>query len=145
MSQSSRGIDVEESTPQGIGGWLQVLCRMLILWHPLIYGLTSASAFNAIAVRGPSVALVLVARLLVVAYGIAAGMALQSKRSAAVRLAVTSLALSAAMDVFVYTTPYFPSNRMPGETPLYVAGSVAYYGAWIAYLRRSKRVGRTFS
>jgi hypothetical protein len=145
MSQSSRRINVEESTPRGIGGWLQVLCRMLILWHPIIYGLASASAINAIAVRGPSVAFVLVARLLVVAYGIAAGMALQSKRSGAVRLAVTSLSLSAAMDVFVYTTPYFPSNRMPGETPLYVAGSVAYYGAWIAYLQRSKRVGCTFS
>jgi hypothetical protein len=118
---------------------------MLILWHPLIYGLTSASAMNAIAVRGPAVAFVLVARLLVVAFGVAAGLALQSGRSGAVRLAVTSLALAAAMDVFVYTTPYFPSNRMPGETPLYVAGSVIYYGAWIVYLLRSKRVRHTFN
>jgi hypothetical protein len=80
-----------------------------------------------------------------VAYGVAAGIALQSERSGAVKLAVTSLALSAAMDVFVYITPYFPSNRMPGETPLYMAASVLYYCAWIAYLARSKRVRHTFS
>jgi hypothetical protein len=138
-------VNVEERKPHGVGGWLQVLCRMLILWHPLIYGLTSASAFNAIAVRGRSVALVLIVRLLVVAFGVAAGMGLQSGRFGAVRFAITSLVLSAAMDVFAYTSSYFPSNRMPGETPLYVAGSLAYYGAWIAYLTRSKRVRNTFS
>jgi hypothetical protein len=129
---------------QGIGGWLQVLVRMLTLWHPIVYGLSAATALDAVSVRGPAVAIVLVARLLVVAVGVAAGIALQSQRSTAVRLAMTSLALSAAMDVFVYTTPYYPSNRMPGETPVYVAATVAYYAGWILYLARSRRVRRTF-
>ena len=128
-----------------IGGWLQVLCRMLILWHPLLYGTAASTAFNAVAVRGTSVALVLGARLLVLGYGVAAGIALRSQRSGGVALAISSLAISAAMDVFVFTTPYYPSNRMPGDTPLYVAASLAYYGSWIAYLIRSKRVKQTFT
>jgi hypothetical protein len=52
---------------------------------------------------------------------------------------------SAVIAVFVYTTPYFPNNRLPGETPWLLAASLAYYTIWIAYLFRSKRVRRTFS
>lgn len=118
---------------------------MLTLWHPIIYGLSSSAAIGAVSVRGPSVAIVLVARLLVVALGVAAGIALRSGRAAAVRLTMASLALSAAMDVFVFTTPYYPSNRMPGETPLYIGATIAYYAGWIVYLARSGRVRRTFA
>ena len=46
--------------------------------------------------------------------------------------------------VVVYTTPYFPNNRMPGDTPFYVAASLAYHGAWLAYLFRSRRVRNTY-
>jgi len=48
------------------------------------------------------------------------------------------------MDLVIYLSPYFPSNRMPGDAPLYVAASLAYHGAWLAYLFRSKRVRNTF-
>jgi hypothetical protein len=88
--------------------------------------------------------MILIVRLLVVAVGIAAGRALQSLRPAAVTFAKTALLLSAATDVFVYTTPYFPSNRPPGDTPLYVLASLAYHGLWLAYLQRSRRVRATF-
>jgi hypothetical protein len=135
----------EERGPQGVGGWLQVLVRMLTLWHPIIYGLSSSAAVAAVSVRGPAVAIVIVARLAVVAYGIAAGMVLRTGAATAVRFAITSLALSAAMDIFIFTTSYYPSNRMPGETPLYAAATIGYYAAWIVYLLRSKRVRNTFS
>jgi hypothetical protein len=134
----------EERRPSGIGGWLQVLVRMLTVWHPIIYGLSISTALGAVSVRGPAVAVAIVARLLVVAGGMAAGLALRSERPGAVRLAMISLGLSAAMDVFIFTTRYYPSNRMPGETPLYVTATVAYYGAWIWYLARSRRVRHTF-
>jgi hypothetical protein len=136
---------IEEDKPKGVGGWLQVLVRMLTLWHPIIYGLSSSAAIGAVSVRGPVVAVLIVARLAVVAVGIAAGMALRSGHGAAIRLALSSLALSAAMDVFIYTTSYYPSNRMPGEAPLYVGITVAYYAAWMLYLVRSKRVRNTFA
>jgi hypothetical protein len=125
-------------------GWLLVLCRLLIVGHPLSLAVTASAALGSIAVRGPAVAIILVVRLIVVAVGIAAGRALQGLRPAAVPLAKTALLLSAATDVFVYTTPYFPNNRLPGDTPIYVAASLAYHGIWLVYLQRSKRVRATF-
>jgi len=135
---------IDPDAPAGIGGWLQVLCRLLTLWHPVIYGLAVSMAFNAVAVRGRAVAFVIAGRLLVVAIGVGAGVALRNQRAGAPALAKASLALSAAMDIFVYSTPYYPSNRMPGDTPLYIAATVAYYGAWLAYVSRSRRVRKTF-
>ena len=128
----------------GIGGWLLLLCRMLIVFHPLSLAVTASSVLNALFVRGASVAVVLILRLVVVAFGVAAGRALQTLRPDAVRFARLALLMSAATDVFVYTTPYFPSNRLPGDTTFYVAASLAYHGAWLAYLARSNRVRMTF-
>jgi len=128
----------------GIGGWLLLLCRLLIVFHPLSLAVTASNVLNAMFVRGASVAIVLVLRLVVVAFGVAAGRALQTLRPDAVRFARLALLMSAATDVFVYTTPFFPSNRLPGDTTYYVAASLAYHGAWLAYLARSKRVRMTF-
>ena len=33
---------------------------------------------------------------------------------------------------------------MPGDTPLYVAATLAYYSGWFAYLTLSRRVRMTF-
>ena len=97
------------------------------------------------AVRGAPVAIILVVRLLVVALGVAAGLALQGRRPGSVTLTKVALVISAATDVFVYTTPYFPNNRVPGDTTLLVFAVVAYHTAWLMYLVRSKRVRNTFS
>jgi hypothetical protein len=77
---------------------------------------------------------------MVAALAIAAGLAIAHGRSGAVTLAKTSLAASLAMDLVVYSTPYYPNNRMPGDTPLYAAASIAFYGGWLVYLSLSKRV-----
>jgi len=133
-----------EAVRVGIGGWLLLLCRLLIVFHPLSLAVTASNVLNAMFVRGASVAIVLILRLVVVAFGVAAGRALQTLRPDAVRFARLALLMSAATDVFVYTTPFFPSNRLPGDTAYYVAASLAYHGAWLAYLARSKRVRMTF-
>ena len=134
-----------KAVKSGVGGWLLLLVFLLTVWHPLSLGLVASSAIAALRLRGKPLALTLLARLLVTAFGLAAGLALAGRRPGAVGLTKLALALSAAMDVFVYTTPYFPNNRFPGETPYYVAASLAYHGAWFAYLIRSTRVSRTFS
>src|ERR1700716_3176485 len=121
-------------TPSGVGGWLLVLCGLLIVWQPLSLGLVASGVLDALPVRGLPLALVLMARLLVTAFGIAAGLALLSRRPAAPTMARVSLMASAAVDVFVYTTHYFPNNRLPGETPLFIAASLAYYTIWVVYL-----------
>jgi hypothetical protein len=136
--------DSREAGPQGIRGWLLVLCGLLLVWGPVSLGLVAANAVSALSVRGLPLAVVIAVRILVAAFGIAAGIALFTHRGGAVTLAKLALMLSAATDVVVYATPYFPNNRMPGDTPLYVAASVAYHGIWLAYLFRSKRVDNTY-
>lgn len=128
----------------GVGGWLQVLIRILLIWDPLRLAYIVSTAIGALNVRGPSLAALLVARLFVTAFGITAGLALLHRRPAALLLGRLSLAISAAMDLFVYLTPYMPNNRMPGDTPIYIAASLAFWGAWLAYLFRSRRVLNTY-
>jgi hypothetical protein len=130
--------------PSAIRGWLLILCLLLLVWQPLSLGLLASSVVDELAIRGVSLLLVLVLRLLVTAFGIAAGLALLGLKPYAVGLTKLSLVASAAVDVFVYTTPYFPNNRLPGDTPFYVVGSLAYYGIWLMYLFRSRRVRDTF-
>jgi Ca2+/H+ antiporter len=129
----------------GVGGWLLLLCRLLVVFHPLSLAVTASGALGALSVRGTAVASILILRLIVVGFGMAAGRALQQVQPGAVTLAKAALLASAAMDLFVYTTPYFPNNRVPGDTPLYVAATLAYHGAWLLYLARSERVRATYA
>jgi len=129
----------------GVGGWLLLLCRLLVVFHPLSLAVTASGALGALSVRGTAVASILILRLIVVGFGMAAGRALQQVQPGAVTLAKAALLASAAMDLFVYTTPYFPNNRVPGDTPLYVAATLAYHGAWLLYLTRSERVRATYA
>ncbi len=132
------------SVKSGVGGWLLVLCGVLLLWQPLSFGLVASSSLDALVVRGVPLAVVLVLRLLVTAFGIAAGLALVGRRPSAVAMAKTALVATAAMDLFVYTTPYAPNNRTPGETPIYIAISLGWSAGWFLYLVRSRRVKNTF-
>jgi hypothetical protein len=133
-----------EPGPVGVGGWLGLLCRVLVLWQPLSLGLVASSALNSLSIRGWPLALAIVGRLAVAAFGVAAGLALWRQRPGAVGLAKASLVLSAAADVFVYTTPFFPNNRPPGDTTLILVGSLLWYALWLLYLWRSKRVRLTY-
>ncbi len=128
----------------GVSGWLLVLALLLLVWQPITLAFTTSGLVDEVAIRGASLALVLVLRLLVTALGIAAGLALLGVRPYAVGMAKASLVASAAVDVFVYATPFVPSNRFPGETPFCIAASLTYYGLWLMYLFRSRRVRDTF-
>jgi hypothetical protein len=134
----------EPRSPLRVGGWLALLCRLLIVFHPLSLAVTASGALTALSLRGLPVAAVLVLRLAVVGFGMAAGRALQNVQPGALALARTALLASAATDVFVYTTSYFPNNRFPGDTKYYVAATLTYHGAWLAYLALSKRVRDTY-
>jgi hypothetical protein len=119
---------------------LAVLCLLLLVVHPMLFALTGANALMSLPVRGWPLGLVLLLQLSATGCGIAAGQALWQLRPGALGIALTSLALSAAVDVFVRTTPYVPLNRVPGDAPFYVAAYLVYYGGWMLYLSRSGRV-----
>jgi hypothetical protein len=130
--------------PAGVSGWLLLLSRLLIVWQPLNLAVVGMGALGAIRVRGTAVAIILVVRTMVTAAGVAAGLALSNRHAGAVTLTKVALAFSAGTDLFVYTTPYFPNNRAPGDSIFYIAASMAYHGIWLMYLFRSRRVRNTY-
>jgi len=123
-----------------VRGWLLLLCVLLLVWQPVSLSMTTAGRLEDLSLRGPGFAVVLVARFFAAALGIAAGLSLLQRKPGAVTIARASLIVSAAVDVFVYATPWYPNNRPPGDATLILAGSLAYYTVWLAYLARSKRV-----
>jgi len=143
LHHALRGLRTNEVDEQGGGGtrgWLLALSVALMVWQPLSLGLAASSALEAVAVRGWPLMIVIAIRVAVAGFGIAAGLAILGRHPGAITMAKASLALSAATDIFVYTTSYFPDNRIPGDTPFYVAASLVYYSAWMAYLiKRTSR------
>src|SRR5206468_2058478 len=99
-----------------------------------------SNGLDAISARGLPAVAVLVMRIGVTAFGVAAGIALWRRQQSAVTLAKISLTASAATEIFVLLTHYSPSNRAPGDEFLYVGAALAYYLAWMTYLLRSRRV-----
>ena len=89
--------------------------------------LTIAGRLDSLSLRGPGFAVILAARFLAAALGIAAGLSLLQRRPGAVSLARASLIFSAAIDVLVYATPWYPNNRPPGDAALILGGSLMYY------------------
>lgn len=134
----------DRPAPSGVGGWLLILCRLLIVYQPLSLAVTTSAALASLSVRGPGLLVAIVMRVVVTAVTVAAGLALTNLQPGAVALARAALVLSAACDIFIYTTPYFPNNRAPGDTPIYVAVSLAYHAVWLVYLSRSARVRNTY-
>jgi hypothetical protein len=131
------------SQPDEVGGWLLLLCLLLLVAQPVSLAFSAARSLGALPTRGIPLALVVLCQLMIAGIGVAAGLALLGRRRGAVTLAKWSLVLSAAMDQFAYATPFLPNNRLPGTTPLYAAASLLYYVVWLEYLLRSKRVRRT--
>src|SRR3954469_16353836 len=134
----------DRTPPDDVGGWLLILCLLLLVGQPVSLAITAARSLSALSSRGLPLAFVVLGQLLVAGVGVSAGLALLGRRQGAVTLAKWSLLISAAMDQFVYATNFLPSNRLPGSTPLYAAASLLYYAVWLEYLIRSKRVRRTF-
>jgi hypothetical protein len=125
-------------------GWLFLLCRILIVYEPVVLALSLAPIVPSIAIRGWLVVFVLVVRLFVAGLGVAAGIALRDVRPHGVALARAALIASAIMGLLVLNTRILPSNRMPGDDILYSAALVGHHGAWLVYLQRSRQVKRLF-
>lgn len=138
-----RGPGVDELPRKKLGGWLLILSRVLLIYQPLNLAASAATALNSLPTRGPKVLVAIAVRVVGAAVAVAAGLALTNWQPGAARLTQIALAVSAACDVFIYVTPFFPNNRPPGDTPLYVAATIAFHGVWIVYLARSSRVRST--
>jgi hypothetical protein len=123
-----------------VSGWYELLCLLLLVCHPLRAGLAASGALDAVLFGSVVVIVALIVQIAVAGLGFAAGLALLGRRGVGVTLAKASMIASGATDLFILLTPYVPGNRAPGETPILVALTVAYYAGWLSYLYSSKRV-----
>jgi len=121
-----------------------LLCRLLLVYQPLSLALSASAALNSFPTRGPKVLVAIAIRVVVTGITVAAGLALTNRAPSAVRFASIALVLSAACDVFILTTSFYPNNRPPGDTPFYLLATVLYHGVWLGYLARSRRVRETY-
>jgi hypothetical protein len=126
-----------------VGGWLLVLCGYLAVWAPVNLAAIAVESLMELPVRGWPLAALLAVRVAIAAVGIGAVLATFDRKPVARPLTQTALLLACAMEIFVYTTSFFPNNRFPGTTPLYVAKTLVFHGGWLLYFVRSSRVRRT--
>lgn len=127
------------------GVWLWVFCAWLAIWQPVNLAAAAAEGVLALPIRGWPLGLLLVVRVIVTAVGLAAARSIWERREGAMTLARTAVVLSGAAQIFVYATSIAPNNRVPGDTPLYVAATVIVHVGWLIYLARSARVRNSFS
>ena len=59
--------------PAGVGGWLLVLCALLLVYQPFSLAYVAPRVLESLPIRGAPTALLLAARVISVAIGIAAG------------------------------------------------------------------------
>lgn len=119
----------------GSGFAVRVLSVILAVWEPLTLAAFVAPRLASIAMRGWDAVALLVARLLVAAVGIAAGLALWRDAPGARPLASAALILSTTTAAVTLFTTILPSNLPPGDAPFWLALIAAHNGAWLAFLR----------
>lgn len=139
----SRTSDAPER-PAPLRGWLLLLSRILLIYQPINLAVSAATALNSLPTRGPKVLVAIAVRILGAGVSVAAGLALTNRQPGAIGLTKAALFVSVACDVFIYVTPFYPNNRPPGDTPLYVAATIVFHTMWLIYLARSSRVRNTF-
>jgi len=127
-----------------IRGWLLVLCALLLVGTPLLFAYSTSLAISTLGRRGPGFVVILVARLMAVSFGIAAGLALARRRPGAVGIARAALVVSAAVDLLTYLTPFFPRNLPSSDVTLLLVAALTHDAVWLAYLARSRRVRQTY-
>ena len=122
-------------------GWLLLLGLLLAVGEPLTLALEVARLLPTLGMRGPAVVLLVLVRVGVTGFAVAAGLAILGRRPHAAGMATLALALLAAVSLVAVLTPILPTNRQPGtEWPVALA-IVVYYVAWIVYLRRKRSSG----
>ncbi len=119
---------------------LTLLGLLLLAGQPLYAALAIAAGLQSLPVRGAPVALIMLARAIVAGLSMSAGSALLGRRPDGRPLALAALIAALALDVFVLTTSYFPNNRAPGDTPLYIAATVIYHGGWMGALLAAREI-----
>jgi len=126
------------------GPLVACLAFLLVVWEPVTFAFTASSSLGRLSGFGAPAFALLGARIAVTGLGIVAGRALWQGAPFGLRAARLWLVLASLVLVVTFSTPYFPSNRLPGTKGPLLTLLLLHHGAWYLYLRRSRRVRAAF-
>ncbi|HEX6974239.1 MAG TPA: hypothetical protein VF147_07555 [Vicinamibacterales bacterium] len=118
----------------------RVLAIFLMAWEPMRVAAEFQSSYGTIGMRGWPAGVELVAHAAIAAFCAAAGWAVWTRSPAGPALAPYAVAASAAATVQSLYASSLPHQTVPGEQLPFAVIAVANAVAWIAWLRRARRV-----
>ena len=116
----------------------RILAALLVVWEPLSLSLTAAAFLDRLSDRGWAAEALLIVRLGVTGFGVAAGRALWAGRPEAVELARWATGLNLAANVVTLTTSLWPSLYPPGLRGPVTTVIIAWYVLWFVWAMRQK-------
>ena len=116
----------------------RLLAILLVLLAPLHLALTAAALLDSLADRGWPAIVLLVVRLAVTGFGVAAGRALWTNRRGAIGLARWATGLSLCAVVVTATTSIWPAPLPPGIRGPAAAATVAWHAVWFLWTLRQR-------
>ena len=122
----------------------RLLAFLLVVWAPFHLAITAAALLNSLADRGWPALVLLVGRLAVTGFGVAAGRALWSQRRGAMRLARWATGSSLAAVLVTVTTSIWPEPLPPGVREPVAIASVTWHAVWFLWTlqQREENVDR---
>lgn len=110
-----------------------VLAFLLVVWAPFNLALAASAVIDRLLDRGLAAIALLIARLAVTGFGVAAGRALWNRRPGAMMLARWASGLSLAVVVVLATTSIWPTSLAPGIREPVAIANVAWHALWFAW------------
>jgi hypothetical protein len=123
-----------------VGGWLLVLCFILLVWNPAGLALRLAATVPNLSSQTTASLVFFAGRLVITSVGVAAGIALLLLRPWAVQVAKLALVLFAVEAALRLSTRVGLSEAPPGTRLPLAVFIVAHNAAWYLYLHKSRRV-----
>jgi hypothetical protein len=114
----------------------RLLAFLLVVWAPLNLAITASALLDSLTDRGwPAIALLIV-RLAVTGFGVAAGRALWNNRPGAMTLARWATGLSLGAVLVTVTTSIWPTPLPPGVREPGAIATVSWHALWFLWTLR---------
>jgi len=116
----------------------RLLAFVLVVWAPLNLSVSAAALLDSLADRGWRAIVLLVVRLAVTGFGVAAGRALWSQSRGAFTLARWATGLSLGVALVTATTSIWPTQLPPGLREPVAIATVAWHALWFLWTLRQQ-------
>ncbi len=118
----------------------RLLAFLLVVWAPLNLAITAAAMLDSLTDRGWSAIVLLVVRLAVTGFGVAAGRALWNGRRGAIELARWATGLNLGAVLVTVTTAIWPEPLPPGVREPVAIATVTWHALWFLWALRQPEI-----